>query len=267
MERLIKGTEISVKAPETSESSSIGPFSFSISLRRGHEECGDSAFVFCDGKKFMAGVFDGVSGEPGAAAASSIASEAILARLKDEKKISEKALKEAILLANRSIKKGFTTATVICLESDGAFIIAGVGDSLAYGIDSRGEVSSELPQSRSVGDDHSILKLVTTVLGPSGIDISMHVRKGRLKKGEILILATDGLSDNLFVKVKEGYVSDTAGTEDLGVILGAERDPEKICAKLLSEVKARMSGEKTELPGRMLIPKHDDVAIVAVKLL
>lgn len=272
MEKLIKGTGLSEKNPEAGESSSISPFVFSMSVRQGHEECGDSAFVFCDGERFIAGVFDGVSGEPGAASASSGAAKAALDLLKGRGKAGEKEMKEAMIAANDALTSGFTTATLLWMDKKGSFTIACVGDSPVYGIDSKGEVSSELPQSRSVKDDHSILNylyyrnLITSVLGPSGLDIDMHVRKGVLSKGEVMILATDGLQDNLYFKVNDGYVSDTAGTADLSSLIKDDRDPASIVRLLMAEAKKRMGSEKSELPGRMMAPKKDDIAIIAVRM-
>jgi serine/threonine protein phosphatase PrpC len=271
MEKLMLGKDIPDKPPQASSCGKSPAFECSIIVRKGHEECGDSAFVYCDEEKLIAGVFDGVSGEPGAAAASSDAAQAALAFLKKQKKPGEKAMKGAMMEAHASIKQGYTTATLLFLHSSGEFIIACVGDSLVYGIDAKGDVSSELPQGRSVGDDHSIMKyvyyrnLVTSVLGPSGVDTNMHARKGNLKKGEVMILATDGLSDNLYFKVKEGYVSDTAGTEDLKSLLGQIREPEAIVRLLSSESGKRMGMLKTESPGRMLVPKQDDIAIIALR--
>jgi|SRR5208283_2906222 len=270
MERLIRGVDLSDRRPEEGVSSSTERFGFSISVRKGHEECGDSAFI-CAEDQVIAGVFDGVSGEAGAAEASSVAAKKILAFLKGKKKIGEKEMKEGILRANSSITHGMTTAALLSIDKDGSFITACVGDSLVYSIDSDGVVSVEIQQGRSVGDDHSILKylyfrnLVTSVLGLPEID--MHVRKGRLKKGEILILASDGLSDNLFFKVKEGYVSDTAGTSDLKSIIGKMREPGSLVRLLVGEAVKRMDGEKVELPDRMLVPKKDDIAIIAVRRL
>jgi serine/threonine protein phosphatase PrpC len=268
MERLIRGVDLSDKRPGESVSSSADGFEFSISVSKGHEECGDSAFIFTQ-EKFIAGVFDGVSGEAGAAEASSLGAESILAFLKGKKKIGEKEMKEAMLHANRGIKHGMTTASLLSIDKDGAFIAACVGDSLVYSIDSEGTVSVEIQKGRSVGDDHSILKylyfrnLVTTVLGHSEVD--MHIRKGKLKKGEVLILASDGLSDNLYFKVKEGYVSDTAGTEDIQSIIGKIREPKSLVRLLVEEAVKRMAGEKVELPDRMMVPKKDDIAVIAVR--
>ncbi len=270
MERLIRGIDLSDRRSEEGVSSATEGFEFSISVRKGHEECGDSAFIYAE-ERIIAGVFDGVSGEAGAAEASSVAAEKILAFFKGKKKIGEKEMKEAILLANGSITHGKTTAALLSIDKGGSFITVCVGDSLVYSIDSDGTVSVEIQQGRSVGDDHSILKylyfrnLVTSVLGLPEVD--MHVRKGRLKKGELIILASDGLSDNLYFKVKEGYVSDTAGTSDLKSMIGKIREPGSLVRLVMGESVKRMAGEKVELPDRWLVPKKDDIALIAVSRL
>jgi serine/threonine protein phosphatase PrpC len=283
MERLIRGDGLSDKKQEDGFSSKTDLSEFSLSVRKGHEECGDSAFVFEADGRLIAGVFDGVSGEAGAAEASSVAAESVLAFFKRDiskgknpkgkKRIDEEEMKKALLSANEKIKHGMTTAALVCIEKNGAFIAACVGDSLVYSIDSKARVSAEIQQGRPVGDDHSILKylyyrnFVMSVLGPSGKDIDMHVRKGKLKEGEVLLLATDGLTDNLYFKVKEGYVSDTAGTEDLRSIINDIREPEALVRLLIEEAVKRMAGEKIELPDRMLVPKKDDIALIAVRWL
>lgn len=271
MEKLIRGDTLGRENTEESSEGGSQSFSFSMLVRIGHEECGDSAFVFCDDGRLIAGVLDGVSGEPGAASASSEAAATMLACLKKRRKASEKAMKEAMLKGNSAIKAGYTTATLLFLEKSGAFAVATVGDSTAYGIDTTGAVSSELPQSRPVGDDHSIFKylyfrnLVTSVLGPSGTDMSMQFRKGVLSAGQMIVLASDGLSDNLYFKVHEGYVSDTVGTADLESLIKRAREPGEIIRILAAEAKKRMSGAKCEEEGRMLVPKMDDLALVAIQ--
>lgn len=268
MKRLIAGT--GVRASESC--SAAAPFcDFSAFVKKGHEECGDSAFVYCDREKFAAGVFDGVSGEPGAASASSEAAAAALESLAKARKADENALEEAVAVANRAVDRGYTTAALVLVARDGSFAVAGVGDSPVYGITSKGGVDVELPLGRAAGDGDSVMKLlhfrnlVTSVLGRSGTDIAMHSRSGKLKKGEVLILASDGLSDNLFFGVKGGYVHDTAGAADLKSLLGRGRNPRAIIRTLARTVAARLAGGRVEKEGSMLVPKEDDLAIVALR--
>jgi serine/threonine protein phosphatase PrpC len=268
MKKLIAGN--GVKGAE-SFSGSCGFCDFSVLVKKGHEECGDSAFAWCGERIAAAGVFDGVSGEAGAAAASSAAAAAAMESLMKAEKADEKALKAAIIAANSATESGYTTAVILIVSPDGSFAVAGVGDSPAYSISAKGAVSLELPLGRAVGDGDSILKflhfrsMVTSVLGRSGIDLALHSRSGRLRKGEMIILASDGLSDNLFFSVKDGYVSDTAGTADLKRILGEMRNPAAIAAKLAKTVSARLAKGKAEKKGSLLVPKNDDVAIAALR--
>jgi hypothetical protein len=269
MEKLIKGSEVA----GAEDAQGKTPFcDFSVVVKKGHAECGDSAFVYCDKEKLIAAVLDGVSGEPGASMASTDAASAILEHLKSSGTPSESAVKEALTKAHLAIRIGATTATLLHLSKDGSFILASIGDSPAYGMDAKGKISLELPISRVVKDNDSILKYfyyrnyVTSVLGAQN-DLNLRLRSGKLKKGEVLILASDGVTDNLFVKVKNGYVADSSGIDDLGRIIGKLRSPKAINGRLMPVVEARIRGGKIEEPGRMLVPKEDDVAIVIVRRL
>lgn len=269
MERLIRGTGVS----NSKEFGGKGRFcEFFVYVKKGHEECGDSAFVYCDSRKAIVGIFDGVSGEAGAASASSVAASAILEHLKKQDKAEEKTIKKAILHANQKIEHGLTTAVIAFMEKNGSVVVAGVGDSPVYGV-SKGKAGLELPIGRPVGDKDSIFKflyfrnLVSSVLGPSGIDIHVNMRSGRLRKGEMLILATDGLSDNLYLKVHEGYVTDSSGAEDLSKLIARKKKPETIVKHLMKEVLRRISRGKKEGKGRLLAPKIDDIAIAVLQRL
>jgi len=244
---------------------------FFTMVKKGHEECGDSIFVYYDETRLAVGLFDGVSGEEGAASASSDAASAALKYLAKAKKPDENTMKEAMAKANGAIRSGFTTAALVLIIKDGSFMVAGVGDSPIYSINAKGEADVELPIGRPVGDTHSILKflalrnLVTSVLGNSGGDINMHVRAGKMKKGETLLLASDGLSDNLYFKVNEGYVSDTAGSADLAKLIGKDRNPEAMVKILAKQVAARLAKGKVEEKTRWLVPKQDDLAMAAIR--
>ncbi|MFH0885466.1 MAG: protein phosphatase 2C domain-containing protein [Candidatus Micrarchaeota archaeon] len=267
MEKLICGSEVRERVDAEGKS----PFcDFFAAVKKGHPECGDSAFVYSDREMFIAAVLDGVSGEPGASFASSDAAKAILDHLKAVKEPSESAVKEALTKAHLAIRIGSTTATIFHMSKDGSFIVASIGDSPAYGIDTDGKISLELNPSRAVKDDDSILKyfyyrnLVTSVLG-SQTELDVSMRKGRLKKGQTIILASDGVSDNLFVHVKDGYVTDSSGIGDLAAIIGKLRTPRAIACKILETVEKRIRGGRVEEPGRMLVPKEDDIAVIAIR--
>ena len=267
MEKVIRG--LSVKDSKNF-SSDAGFCEISMLVKRGHEECGDSAFLYIDDKKAIIAIFDGVSGESGAAAASSQAAEIILDSLKSLDKADDKSIAAALSSANDGIKFGYTTAAVLFVQKDGSFKIGSIGDSAIFSM--RGAVVSlEIPLGRVVKDKDSILKffhyrnLVTAVLGPSGMEINASLKSGKLKKNDILILASDALCDNLYVKTFEGYQTDSSGTDDLRSMIGKLRDPKKIVDKITSEIASRIKIGKIQFPDRMLVPKEDDLSIVVLK--
>jgi len=270
MERLILGTGVK----GTKSAAGKNPFcDFAITVKKVHEECGDSGFVYDDGQKLIMAVLDGVSGEPGAASASSEASIALLAFLKKQDKMNGTVMKEAFAHAQENVTSGFTTASVLFLQKNGSFTIAAVGDSPVYGLEKPGQLSLELPISRPVGVKDSILKfftlrnLVTSVLGPSGTEIHINMATGTFSKGQVLILASDGLTDNLYMATSEGYVTDSSGKEDLMALIGNEQKPQAIAKKLMAEVSRRLKAGRKEKENGVLVPKQDDIAIAVVRRL
>ena len=238
-------------------------------VRKGHEECGDSAFAYADKNKAILAVFDGVSGEKGAANASSIAAKSMLGSLKKLDRADAKEIKAAISKASRDIDEGFTTVALAFLESNGSFIIASVGDSAIYSKSGK-EVSLELPLGRPVAKGDSVLKffgfrnLVTSVVGPTNFEIEVHMADGMIGKGDILIIASDGLVDNLYVETKEGYVSDGTGCRDLGQLIKSS-SPKTIVKDLDRIIQKRIKKGKLEEENRILDPKTDDISIIAVR--
>jgi serine/threonine protein phosphatase PrpC len=266
--------EKSIRAGDVADAAEVhgksGFCEYAATVRKGHAECGDSAFVHCDADNIVAGVLDGVSGEPGASFASSDAAEAILAHLKSLRKPSQGAMEEALIKAHLAIRIGFTTATVLHMHRDGSFVIASIGDSPIFGVAPGAKASLEVPLDRAVKDGDSVLKyfhyrnMVTCVLGGQ-MELHAHMLAGRLKEGHMLILASDGISDNLFVKVHNGYVSDSTGTDDILAIIGSRCSAAAVAGALADAAQERMRGRKAEEPGRMIVPKDDDIAIIAVR--
>ncbi|MFH0737308.1 MAG: hypothetical protein V1827_01510 [Candidatus Micrarchaeota archaeon] len=267
MEKLIKGSQ--VKDSEGA-SGKEPPFGFSILVEKGHEECGDSAFVFSDQKKLIAGVFDGVSGEPGAAMASSDAARSAFDYLKGLDEAGEKELQEALIRAHLSIRTGSTTASLLFLDKGGTFTLASIGDSPIFSIDSKGEASLELPLARVVKDNDSIFKFfhfrnaITSALGGPADALDVHIRSGKLKKGEMLILASDALNDNLYIETQDGYVTESTGKKDLGKLVGGKKSAKAICDALCKAIKTRIAKGKVERKGMVLVPKEDDIALIVV---
>jgi serine/threonine protein phosphatase PrpC len=131
----------------------------------------------------------------------------------------------------------------------------------------------ELPLGRAVGDGDSIFKffyyrnMVTSVLGPSDADINIHTRSGKLMGGEMLLLATDCLIDNLAVKVDDGYVTDSSGSDDLTRLIGKPGDLEPLVRGLAKEIQNRLVKGKIEKKGLQLVPKEDDLALIAFRFI
>ncbi len=283
IERVLDGSKIT---DSKSFSFEFTPFSVSMLVKRGHEECGDSAFSYCDKEKLIIGVFDGVSGEPGASIASSDAARSVLKSLKTKNKAGEKDLLEALAKADCEIKKGYTTALVFFVErTSGEFVIANIGDSVAYTRDKNGDVALELPISRVVRNGDSVMRfftyrnLVTSVLGKgnpnneaqlSGTqsespDVS--ICSGKMGKGDFFILASDALPDNLHIKTKEGIVVDASGIDDLKSLIDGETEPEKIVKKLEAMLRMRIDKGRAERENEILVPKEDDLTIAVVSRL
>ncbi len=269
MEKLLLGRGIMTKAEHGGRTKLC---QFYALVKKGHEECGDSAFVYADETQAIIAVLDGVSGEAGAASASSLAAASVLESLKG-KRPTEKDIREAFISASRKIMHGFTTISVVMVDEGGRFIMASVGDSPIYGITREGGIGLEHPLGRPVADGDALLKflsfrnLVTSVLGPSSTDIEIRVSKGTIKKGEMVLIASDGLSDNLYLITKAGYVTDSSGVQDLKRLIGKLRSPERIVKMLDKEVESRISKGKVEEKCRVLVPKEDDVAIIALRWL
>ncbi|MBU0528039.1 SpoIIE family protein phosphatase [Candidatus Micrarchaeota archaeon] len=268
MEKLLLGIKINASEYFDGKTSFC---EFSSIVKRVHEECGDSAVVYADEKLLIAAVFDGVSGESGAANASSAAASSILEFLKT-KAPSEKAVHDAISHANKNITQGYTTASIFMANSTGSFVMACVGDSPIYGM--IGEtLDLEIPLGRPVGDNDSILKfishrsLVTSVIGPSGVDVEIRMTSGKLKGGELIILASDALIDNLYLKIKEGYITDSSGSEDLKELITGLKDPKEITKTLAAEIEQRSKGRKIEKPDKLLDPKRDDISIITLRFI
>lgn len=240
-------------------------------VKKRHEECGDSAFVYSDRDKALMGVFDGVSGKVNSSLASSAAAQAALEYLRKLPKCNERQMEIAIIRASQAVKAGDTTAVVAFVHKDGMFLIGGVGDSPAYAIDAAGHIAPGISLDKGVADDMPVAAFfkyrhaATASLHKPHKELNPHIWGGKLEKDELLILASDGLSDNLFVKVNDGKVSDSWGMEDLKRILANERSPVKIVRLLADEVANRIARGKVKKPDSILEPNKDDLSILALR--
>ncbi len=250
---------------------------FAAIVKKGHSECGDSAFVFVDQKKIILAVFDGVSGESGAARAAETAARMVLSKLKPRDQADESVLRSVLADADQAIKSGYTTATILFLTKSGKYVLAAVGDSPAYLFPASGSQHTAvrpsvlISQSRAVGSGNSIMKffahrnIVTSVLGKHDGESEAAITTGTLKSGDMIMLASDGLSDNLYVKVNDGFVTDSSGCEDLARIIGSADYPKAMLNLLAKAANERMGKERTDNEFGILVPKQDDLAIAIVK--
>jgi hypothetical protein len=175
-----------------------------------------------------------------------------------------------------AIRQGETTALLASVRNNGSFLITGAGDSLAYVVTSAGDVESGIRLDKSVGDGtppdvffatrNRICASVESgrIWRKGGWKSPNHWR-GKLKKGEVLILASDGLSDNLGVKVQGGVIRDSAGTCDLAQLISKERSPDKIVRLLMAEIGLRLAAGLVSVGDTIIKPKKDDIAIVAIR--
>ena len=240
-------------------------------VRKGHEACGDSAFAYVDDRKAIIAVFDGVSGEPGAEQASSVAAVATLNSLKAKDSPTKDDIQEAFVEAHSNITYGFTTAAVAVVERKGRFISGSVGDSTLYSLGRKGRVRLELVPMRIVGNGTPVMDflmqraVVPVALGlPS--DMQIYMREGRLSDGDSLLLMTDAVLDNLSVNVRKGKVSDCSGVADLTRILRGAAGIKEAVSRIRDEIVRRMDARfDIRDPDAVLVAKQDDMAIVGLR--
>lgn len=276
MEKLILANDVTdlLSAEGKSASSTSPTFSLAAIVKKGHEQCGDSAFFYCDGEHAFGGVFDGVSGESNAQLASAKAAQSVLGLLKSVKTADEETLKKVLWNANSVIKRGFTTASIFFLQKNGNYSIASVGDSPIFTI-SNGIAFLEVAADRPVGIGSPVFEflqkrnVVTSVLGMK--EIQIQTKSGKLDKGDLILICSDGISDNLLFKVKNEFVIDDSGTSDLSEILKDElknkKDPKKIVEKLAKDIVLRIDHPPMLKGDLVFEPKKDDLSLLACRFL
>jgi serine/threonine protein phosphatase PrpC len=183
-------------------------------------------------------------------------------------------LVDIVSSASDQIPAGYTTAAILFLTKKGDFAMCCVGDSPIYSISKDNQADSELPIGRVVGDQDSVFKFlqhrnyVTSVLGHSGKDIQIHTKIGKLNSSTAFIICSDGLSDNLFFESLDGAVSDSAGLNDLSILMAQisskNNSPKNIVHYLESIVKDRVNKGRIEEDNRIMVPKQDDLSIIYI---
>ncbi len=239
-------------------------------VKKGHDVCGDSAFIYSDETKAILAVFDGVSGMEGADQASSIAALSVLNFLKGFESPNKDDLQEALIGAHANIVYGSTTALVAIILKDGSFVAGSVGDSALYS-SGKSELKLEISPLRSVGEGSDFFQyMINRNIVPNALgmptDMEILYRNGKLEKGDSLILMTDGILDNLKIIAKDNIVADCSGIKDLRFIIGDSSDPKDIVKKITSAVFERLENRTVHLEeGEKFTSKSDDIALVVAK--
>ena len=189
-------------------------------------ECGpvrkkneDSVFPDISGSGFVpfkAGVFDGMGGHKKGEIASELASSVMKEDYEDLVSYVEKA-NEAIYTyqENNKDSEGMgTTMTVINIDKDGVLHVAHVGDSRCYVLSKRNLI--KLTQDENVPGYQNVL---IQALGTKK-KLSIQTKDIQLLKGDVVLLCTDGLYNELgeeYLKKKllEGISAETLISEVL----------------------------------------------------
>ena len=189
-------------------------------------ECGpvrkkneDSVFPDMSGSGFVpfkAGVFDGMGGHKKGEVASDLASSVMKEDYEDLVSYVEKA-NEAIYTyqENNKDSEGMgTTMTAIKIDEDGVLHVAHVGDSRCYVLSKRNLI--KLTQDENVPGYQNVL---IQALGTKK-KLSIQTKDIQLLKGDVVLLCTDGLYNELgeeYLKKKllEGISAETLISEVL----------------------------------------------------
>ncbi len=268
MDYTILGSEVSEELLKKCEEN----FHSAVYIRKGktNKTCDDAALLLANEKFALIGIFDGVGSEPFA----QYASETVLRTVKffvtqnfgkiDNEILLERAIEEA----NFVINKGATTSSVALVLRDGRYFFANVGDSHIYYVSVQGKVTRITKDEKEANGSSFITYInsryiVNNSLG--GLIKNINTGKGKLKTSDYLLIASDGILDNLFITVDGGVIIDSSGSTDLEEIIIGKEKADEIVKTITNKVKERMeSNEKLE-EGKILIPKEDDISIVVLK--
>lgn len=226
--------------------------------------CDDSALLVIGDSYILIGVFDGVSGQPNASTASETALITIANYIEKnfKKKKPEELLENAISEANYAVQAGGTTASIALILNNGDYFYANIGDSHIYKM-SNSKVTRLTKDDRDSSSFASYIKsryYVGECIG--SLITSIDKGKGKLEKDDAIFAISDGIVDNLFVKIEGGIVTDTSGKQDLEFIFKDKKDIKSMVESLAEEIKKRMQLKEEVIDRGILVPKEDDAAIV-----
>lgn len=191
-----------------------------------------------------------------------------------------------IRIKNQEHRSG-TTVTVAFVSPDGKFIAANLGDSAAYvkaqdkttRLFDYATVTDEIGNRQSLEQLHpqperyaNIRRILSTGIISTGTEGKVEMAEGVLEAGATLILATDGLTKQLWAGTNPaGDIIEASGSNDLAFATRNARTAETHVSHLIGEVNLRtglqiFGGYMYHPGGTVLMPQDDDVAIVAVSM-
>ncbi|MDP4090074.1 MAG: protein phosphatase 2C domain-containing protein [Bacillota bacterium] len=205
---------------------------------RKHPVNEDSCMVMkCDNGDIILAVADGVTSAVNSISASMTAVEAIREVLIKGSGTAREIVFSAIQTADDCIKKlpfetredglyGPETTVAVALIREGTATIGWIGDSRAYMLNREGQqkltmddswiemVVAEGKMTREEASANRMAHCVTQVLGMHDQEIQVHILEQKLRKGDILLLCSDGLwnylqGENIFKNAVEAFGIDS----------------------------------------------------------
>jgi serine/threonine protein phosphatase PrpC len=241
----------------------VALFSCASPTRAGANEDAAAVLPFGDGS-FVLAVADGLGGERAGAKASSLAMAALEGALEEalrEGWMPRTAIMNGIERANEAIRDlgvGAGTTLAVVEVAEGAIRPYHVGDSTILLIGQRGRLKLQTVAHSPVGfaveagllDEHEAMHhedrhLVSNLLGAPDMRIEVGSQR-RLAKRDTLLIASDGLSDNL--RTQEIVALLRSGPLDVA------------CERLAELARARMHAPGDDDPS-----KPDDLTFVAFR--
>ncbi|MFH2106403.1 MAG: hypothetical protein ABII22_04025 [Candidatus Micrarchaeota archaeon] len=253
-------------------------------------ECQDSAIVIITPKNVVAGVFDGFG--PAGTFLSENAASIATRLLRTDKVRCDPLLDVAQELSDLGLyasgnlnREGGTTAVLASVsDKDGGFCVNGAGDSaiyrqrlpnqisrlLNYFFDNRGDRIDEMIIQEYLSRRHFVSSIGTLSFQPP-IAGRYECSGGMLDAGEVLLLASDGLTKNLTVRFnpETQKVIDVSGCRSLQHILNGMREPSAMVEAILRAINRRVNRLERRVhlcnKSTVLWPQDDDVALIAMK--
>lgn len=227
------------QAPEIASLSDVG-----VARTVNQDRCAE--FVRTSGEHLLV-VADGMGGHRGGEIASGVAVEAIGEVFESSSAPPEKMLLEAVREANRRVLSAAdrdsallgmgTTAVLAYLGTDGAVVVAHIGDSRAYRYAARGGEFEAVTEDHSVVAEMQRRGLLTAeqaLVHPrrneilrsigAGLEVEAEVRAVSAEAGDLIVLCTDGLCGVL----RDGEIADVL----------ASQSPDKAVRTLVDRVNA-----------------------------